>query len=77
MANLWAAFSDLLPETPRLIGDIESLYGDGTATVVLLGGGSLRVNTNGVDVLVGDRVFLRGELIEATAPVLTPEIVEV
>ncbi|MDR0770180.1 MAG: hypothetical protein LBE75_03150 [Burkholderiales bacterium] len=75
--NLWRAFHDLLPDSPRLLGDVETIHGGGTVTVLLLGGGSLRVQTGGVDVTVGARVFVRGGAVEGTAPVLAAEQIEI
>lgn len=66
--NSWARFKRLLPGDPLLIGHIESAHADGTATVLMLGGGSQRVRGTGT---VGQPVYVRGGVIEGPAPTMT------
>jgi len=63
-----------LPGDPLLIGTIESAHADGTASVMMLGGGSLRVRGTGT---AGQAVYVRGGMIEGQAPALAQVEVEV
>lgn len=64
---------DLVATPPLDVGDVASVSG-GMATITLLGGGS--VNARGV-ATVGQRVFVRGDVIEGIAPSLPVDTVEV
>lgn len=65
---------DLMAAPPREVGDITTVAG-GLATVALIGGGT--VNVRGENASVGQRVFIRGDVIEGAAPALTLVTVEV
>lgn len=73
MANLYSVFKDLLPDTPLLIGTVESSDGD-VHVVRLLDGG---VSVARGSASVGDRVFLRDGAIEGTAPTLELQLIEI
>lgn len=72
--NQWAKFRNLLPGDPLLAGVVAVVHGDGTATVDLAGGGSMRVRGSGS---VGQSVWLRSGRIEGTAPALSGGEIEV
>ncbi len=72
--NSWARFKRLLPDDPLLLGTIESTHADGTATVLMLGGGTLRVRGSGT---AGQAVYVRAGRIEGTAPTLAQLDIEV
>jgi hypothetical protein len=74
MPNIWRLFSDLLPNSPRLIGTVAVDHGDGTATITLLDGGVLRVKGSAT---AGQRVFVRDGRIEGDAPDLTQIQIEI
>lgn len=70
MPNLWKQFADLLPDSPLLLGSVVSRNLDGSATIALLDGGTLRATG---EASVGQRVLVRAGRIEEHAPDL-PEI---
>jgi len=72
--NTWSRFKRLLPYDPLLVGTIEQLYPDGTATILMLGGGSQRVRGTGT---VGQAVYVRGGMIEGEAPALGQQVIEI
>ncbi len=74
MPNPWRLFSDLLPNTPRLIGTVAVVHSDGTVTLTLLDGGTLRVR--GI-AGVGQRIFVRDGKIEGEAPDLPEAHIEI
>ena len=41
--NLWTAWQRLLPTDPRRVATVSTDHGDGTVTVTLTGGGTLRI----------------------------------
>lgn len=71
--NPYKLLKSLLPDAPLQVGTVTS-YANGTATVTLPDGGT--VLARGV-VQVGDRVFIRDNVVEGPAPALTVEIIEV
>lgn len=71
--NLFVRLQKLLPGSPLLVGDVVS--GSGSAWVVELPDGS-QVAVRG-SASIGDRVFVRGGLIEGLAPHLTVVMVDV
>lgn len=73
MANLYSVFKSLLPDTPLLIGTVESSNGD-VHTVRLIDNGTLVVR--GVST-VGARVFVRDGVIEGDAPDLEQLVIEI
>lgn len=72
--NNWSRFKRLLPSDPLLVGTIEQTYPDGSATITLLGGGSMRVRGTGS---AGQKVYVRGGMIEGQAPSMTQVEIEV
>lgn len=73
MHNLYQQFRSLLPDPPLQVGTVIGTNG-GVATVQMPGGGLLKAR--GI-ALVGQKVFVRDGLIEAIAPKLTLEIIEI
>lgn len=71
--NLFVRLQKLLPGSPLLVADVVS--GSGSAWVLQLPDGS-QIAARG-SASVGDRVFVRGGLIEGQAPHLTVVTVEV
>ena len=70
--NLFKKFRDLIPEAPLRVGVVQSV--NGTEVMVEEVGG-LIVQVRG-EAQVGDRVYLRDNLIEGEAPNLPLEIIE-
>lgn len=66
--NTWAKFTRLLPADPLLMGEVSTQHGDGTNTVLLAGGGTVRVRGNSV---AGASVYVRSGRIEGEAPALS------
>lgn len=58
---------------PELVGDVTATHGDGTVTVELPGGGLLRARGAAE---VGDRVFVKGSVLQGPAPELPLVTVE-
>ena len=73
MRNIYRVFLDLLPARPLQVGTITALEGE-VATVTLPGGGLLIARGSGA---VGDPVFVRDGVIEAEAPALPVEVIEI
>lgn len=73
MHNLYQQFRSLLPDPPLQVGTVIATNG-GVATVQMPGGGLLKARGNA---LVGQKVFVRDGVIEAIAPNLTLEIIEI
>lgn len=65
---------DLVASPPLEVGDV-TVVADGTATVELIGGGGV-VHARGA-ATVGQRVYVRGGVIEGAAPSQAVEMVEV
>jgi hypothetical protein len=65
--NQWANWKRILPEYPMLMGDVTDLHGDGTVTVHLVGGGSIRVRG---EALEGTTVWIKDNRIQDVAPEL-------
>lgn len=65
--NLYRELLGLLPQDPLLVGTVTTSHADGTVSLDLPGGGTLRVR--GI-AATGDRVFVRSGLIEGEAPAL-------
>ena len=72
--NVYRALLELLPQDPLLVGTVTTVNADDTRTVQMPGGGTLRVRG---EAAVSDRVFVRGGVIEGTAPALTAITIEV
>ena len=77
--NIWRQFQDLLPDSPLLIGVIQAVNTDGTATVSILDGGFVRalIPPSGTGFTASVRVFVRGGEITALAPSLAPVTIDI
>ena len=73
MHNLYQQFKKLLPDPPLQAGTVIET-GSGVVTVRLPGGGLLKA-LGSAD--IGQNVFVRDGVVEAVAPNLTLEIIEV
>ena len=73
MRNLYSEFRALIPEAPLQVGTVTQVTG-GVVTVQLPGGGLLKARGSGG---VGQKVFVRDAVIEAIAPNLTLELIEI
>lgn len=73
MHNLYQQFRSLLPDLPLQVGTVIATNG-GVATVQMPGGGLLKARGTA---LVGQKVFVRDGVIEAVAPNLTLEVIEI
>jgi hypothetical protein len=73
MHNLYQQFRSLLPDPPLQVGTVIATNG-GVGSVQMPGGGLLKARGTA---LVGQKVFVRDGLIEAIAPNLTLEIIEI
>ncbi len=73
MHNLYEQFLQLIPDPPLQAGTVIGV-GSGVVTVALPGGGLIRARGNAA---VGQKVFVRDDVIECVAPSLTLEIIEV
>lgn len=73
MHNLYQQFRSLLPDPPLQVGTVIATNG-GVATVQMPGGGLLKARGTA---LVSQKVFVRDGVIEAIAPNLTLEIIEI
>ena len=71
--NLWKRLKQLLPEDPLLVGTVDSVSTYGA--VVELPDGSM-VSVRG-DATVGQKVFIRGGVIEGLAPSLATSLIEI
>lgn len=73
MHNLYQQFRALLPEPPLQVGTVTAVAG-GVATVQMPGGGLLKARGTATP---GQKVFVRDGAVEAIAPNLTLEIIEI
>lgn len=73
MHNLYQQFRALLPDPPLQVGTVIAVSG-GTVTVQMPGCGLLKARG---DAFVGQKVFVRDALVEAIAPNLTLEIIDI
>jgi hypothetical protein len=73
MHNLYQQFRALLPDPPLQVGTVIAVSG-GVVTVQMPGGGLLKARG---DALVGQKVFVRDAVVEAIAPNLTLEIIDI
>lgn len=76
LGGIWKKFIDLLPSSPRYIGTIVTVDGDGMFTVQLLGGGLIQAR-GAESYKISDRVFLVDKKIESKAPNLPGITIEV
>ena len=73
MHNLYQQFRALLPDPPLQVGTVIEVTG-GVVTVQLPGGGLLKARGNAQ---VGQQVFVRDAVVEAIAPNLTLELIDI
>lgn len=73
MFNLYQKFLDLIPDPALQVGDVIAAV-DGIVTLELPGGGYLKARGQAS---VGQRVFVRGGVVEGEAPQLPVELIEV
>ena len=74
MHNLYEQFRQLIPDPPLLAGTVVGVVGAGSVTVALPGGGLIRARGSAA---IGQKVFVRDDVIEGVAPSLTLEIIEI
>ena len=76
MHNLYQQFRALLPDLPLQVGTVieVSEATGGVVTVQLPGGGLLKARGNAQ---VGQKVFVRDAVVEAIAPNLTLELIDI
>lgn len=76
MHNLYQQFRSLLPDPPLQVGtviEVSDVTG-GVVTVQLPGGGLLKARGNAQ---AGQKVFVRDAVVEAVAPNLTLELIDI
>ena len=73
MHNLYQQFRSLLPDPPLQAGTVIEVTG-GVVTVQLPGGGLLKARGNAQ---IGQKVFVRDAVVEAIAPNLTLELIDI
>lgn len=73
MANLFSMFKGLLPNEPLLVGTVTASSGD-THQCTLMSGGIKIVRGKSQP---GQKVFIKGDLIQGQAPNLTEEVIEI
>ena len=73
MHNVYEQFRQLLPDAPLQVGTVIEV-GTGVVSVQLPGGGTIRVRGSAA---LGQKVFVRDAVLEAIAPDLTREIIEI
>ena len=73
MHNVYEQFRQLLPDAPLQVGTVIEV-GAGVLTVQLPGGGTIRARGSAA---IGERVFVRDGVLEAAAPNLALEIIEI
>ena len=73
MHNVYEQFLQLLPDAPLQVGVVTEV-GAGVVTVQLPGGGTVRARGGAA---TGERVFVRDGVLEAVAPNLSLEIIEI
>ena len=74
MHNLYEQFRQLIPDPPVQAGTVVGVVGAGSVTVALPGGGLIRARGSAA---IGQKVFVRDDVIEGGAPSLTLEIIEI
>ena len=73
MHNLYEQFRQLIPDPPLQVGTVVGV-GAGSVTVALPGGGLIRARSSAA---IGQKVFVRDDVIEGVAPSLTLEVIEI
>lgn len=76
-SNYWSRFLDLIPQSPRLVGNVSVVLGGGRFRVTIIGGGTLEVSGSDSGIMQGTRVFVKDGKIESVAPGLNPLIIDV
>jgi hypothetical protein len=76
LGGTWKRFLDLLPKEPRQAGTVIASLGPGRYRVSLIGGGVVEVRS-GTGYSNGTRVFVKGGVIESSAPTLTQSVIEI
>ena len=76
IGGIWRKFIDLLPRTPRYLGDVISVE-PGDRYIVRIIGGGLLICTSATPYTIGTRVFLSDKKIEGSAPGLPEQLIEV
>ena len=74
--NLFRQLQALLPADPLQSGTVTTVNTDGTTTVAMLGGGSLRVRSL-AGTSAGQRVFVQGGAVVGPAPNLPTTTIDV
>jgi hypothetical protein len=74
MRNLYEQFRQLIPDPPLQAGTVVGVVGVGSVTVALPSGGLIRARGSAA---IGQKVFVRDDVIEGVAPSLTLEIIEI
>lgn len=75
MINPWIQFQKLVGNKPTLTGTVTTHNVDGSSTLSMTGGGTVRAI--GQDVSIGAKAFVRGNEIVGQAPDLTAYNLEV
>lgn len=73
MHNLYEQFRELIPQPPLQAGTVIEVR-SGVLTVALPGGGLIRARG---DAAIGQKVFVRDDVVEGIAPSLALEIIEI
>jgi hypothetical protein len=73
MHNLYEQFRRLVPDPPLQAGTVVAV-GSGMVTIALPGGGLIKARGSAA---IGQKVFVRDDAVEGTAPALTLEIIEI
>lgn len=73
MPNLYKEFLALIPDPALQVGTVQAIS-QGIVTLVMPGGALLKARG---DATLGQRVFVRGGVIEGQAPNLPDELIEV
>ncbi len=73
MFNVYEQFKQLLVDPPLQVGTVSEI-GTGVVTVALPGGGTVKARGSPA---IGQKVFVRDGVIEAIAPNLPLEIIEI
>ncbi len=73
MHNVFEKFRELLPDSPLQVGTVTDV-GGGVVTVQLPGGGLVKARGSPA---LGQKVFVRDGVVEAVAPDLTLEVIEI
>lgn len=73
LQNVYAQFRELLPDSPLQVGTVTAV-GDGVVSLQLPGGGLVKARGLAE---VGQKVFVRDGVVEAVAPNLPIEVIEI